>query len=275
MADEADCVRALHEAAERLGASPTKAEYEELGLTPASATIQRIMGGWNAAKRAADLETNASTGSRTQRKPDHVELSDDVEWASLSVHQRWHYRNREWNAERTLQRRKRLRTWLAEYKRDADGCRRCDATDPRTVDFHHPDPDKKEGPVNEMVTMGYSKADIRTELEKCTLLCANCHAKEHYGDASRPGPGATKAERLRAWTRDQKRERGCQRCSEDDPRCLQFHHVDEKRAGVARLVSDSAPESVVRAETDACEVVCANCHRLEHVPERAGESDRI
>ena len=122
-----------------------------------------------------------------------------------------------------------LAAWLAEYKRDAGGCRRCDATDARTIDFHHPGPEEKERAVNEMVTLGYSKADVRTEVEKCTLLRANYHAKEHYVDAPPSGPDATKVERLQAWTRGYKRERGCQRCSEEDPRCLQFHHVDGKR----------------------------------------------
>lgn len=47
---EGDCIDALRDAAGRLGKSPTKAEYEDLGWTPASATIIRVMGGWNAAK---------------------------------------------------------------------------------------------------------------------------------------------------------------------------------------------------------------------------------
>ena len=39
MTTEDDCIRALREAADRLGESPSKAAYEDLGLTPASATI--------------------------------------------------------------------------------------------------------------------------------------------------------------------------------------------------------------------------------------------
>ncbi len=42
---EDECLEALLEAADRLGESPTKAQYEELGLTPASATIIRTCGG--------------------------------------------------------------------------------------------------------------------------------------------------------------------------------------------------------------------------------------
>lgn len=44
------CIKALQEAAERLGDSPTKAQYEELGLTPSASTILRLVGRWNQAK---------------------------------------------------------------------------------------------------------------------------------------------------------------------------------------------------------------------------------
>lgn len=172
---EQDCIDALREAARRLGESPTKSQYEDLGLTPASATIQRVMGGWNAAKDAAGLETSVSTGSRTQPKPDDIDLPGEESWGDLSVYQRWHYRNREWNTERSLARRARLRTWLNSYKAESDGCRRCDVVDPRCLDFHHDDPETKEMAVNQMVPMGYSRADIAAEVDRCVLLCANCH----------------------------------------------------------------------------------------------------
>lgn len=54
---ETECLEALREAAERLGESPTKAEYEDLGLRPASATIIRAVGGWNEAKEKAGLDS--------------------------------------------------------------------------------------------------------------------------------------------------------------------------------------------------------------------------
>jgi len=34
--------------------------------------------------------------------------------------------------------------------------------------------------VGEMVTYGYSRNRIQDEIEKCSVLCANCHRKEHY-----------------------------------------------------------------------------------------------
>jgi hypothetical protein len=175
-----DCVQALREAADKLGESPTKAEYEALGVTPASATIQRVMGGWNAGKEAAGLETNPSTGSRVEPKPDDVSLPEGLQWEELSQDQRWHYRNRAWDRERTLDRRARHRAWVYEQKVRSDGCVRCGEDDPACLDYHHRDSTEKEMPVSEMVTYGYAKTKLRAEMDKCELLCANCHRKEHY-----------------------------------------------------------------------------------------------
>ncbi|QKY21270.1 HNH endonuclease [Halolamina sp. CBA1230] len=178
MASEQDCIDALREAARELGASPTKAEYEQLGLTPASATIIRTIGGWNDAKEQAGLATNVSTGSRVGPPPEGVD--DDVRerWAELSVDQRWHYRNREWNTERTLNRRAELQSWVDERSADA-GCARCGESAPACLDFHHRDPGEKSRSVSRLIVDGVSRERLREEMEKCTVLCANCHRKEH------------------------------------------------------------------------------------------------
>lgn len=176
---EDECLQALREAADRLGESPTKADYEDLGVTPASATIQRVMGGWNAAKEAAGLETNASTGSRVAPKPDDVELPNGLAWAELSQDQRWHYKNREWNTERSLQRRAAIRAWANEIKATA-GCARCPEDDPACLDFHHVDEDEKEETVTTMISYGYGRDKLLGEMAKCEVICANCHRKEHF-----------------------------------------------------------------------------------------------
>lgn len=267
MTTESECVDALRAAAEALGESPTKVQYEELGLTPASGTIQRVMGGWNEAKDAAGLETYASHGSRVQPKPDDVDLPDELVWEDLTRYQRWHYKNREWNTERTLKRRARLREWIHKRKANSDGCRNCTESDPACLDFHHLSSADKEMAVNKMVPYGYSKSDIEAEMEKCEILCANCHAKEHVSapEARVMAEGAqTRVERLRQWAYEYKRTRGCQRCPETDPVYLQFHHVSEKHAGVSEMIANGEPESDIRAEVEKCIVLCANCHRKEH-----------
>jgi hypothetical protein len=118
---EEECVEAIEEAAERLGESPTKAQYEELGLTPSASTILRVVGGWNEAKTRAGLEVTPGRGSRVAPQPDHVDLPEETDWSALSQDQRWHYRNPDWNTERTLERRRRTRRWLAGEKRRRGG----------------------------------------------------------------------------------------------------------------------------------------------------------
>lgn len=253
---EEECLEALREAADRLGESPTKAQYEELGLTPASATIIRQIGGWNAAKEAAGLETNPSRGPRTGPKPADVELPEGESWTELSVDQRWHYRNVERNAERTLQRRRRLRAWIDDYKRER-GCRSCGVAESAVLDLHHRDPDSKEMAVGEMITYGHGPESLRKEMEKCDVLCANCHRRLHH---TTPESGD------RRWVYEYKRDAdGCVECGVEEPACLEFHHVEgEKRSSVAGLLADGRPLERIRAEIAKCELLCANCHRLEH-----------
>lgn len=43
--------------------------------------------------------------------------------------------------------------------------------------FHHFDPSEKEEEISKMKTA--SKFRLKQEIEKCALLCANCHAEEH------------------------------------------------------------------------------------------------
>jgi hypothetical protein len=277
-----ECLDALREAARQLGASPSKAQYEALGLTPASATIVRVCGGWNDAKDLAGLETTPSRGPRVGPKPDDIDVSEP-EWAAMSVDQRWHYRNRELNARRTLDRRRRLRDWLGIHKRSL-GCANCDEVDSACLDFHHVD-GEKDDEITDMMTAGRSAADIHAEIQKCEVLCANCHLAEHISPLSLdaatelrlqrevrrgvPAPDQSplpKETHLRAWTRLYKERRGCGECGESDGRCLQFHHHDpeSKTESIARLISHSRPTAAVIREVRKCVVLCANCHRKVH-----------
>lgn len=262
---EQECLDALEEAAERLGKSPTKAGYEELGLRPASATIIRVVGGWNKAKERASLETYTSGGSRVEPKSESIDLPDNLDWEELSVDQRWHYRNRSWNTERSLQRRSRLRSWANDQK-SARCCQNCGEDDAAVLDFHHREPGDKKMPVGKMITYGYGKEKLLNEIQKCEVLCSNCHRKNHY-DRSR-------ASQLRQSVQEIKRSSdGCSRSVESDPRTLVFHHAgNEKRATVAEMISDGKSKQKIVAEIQRCVILCSNCHRKEHFePPQAGD----
>lgn len=69
------------------------------------------------------------------------------------------------------------RRWIHDEKRD-EGCDRCGESNPACLDFHHFG-DEKDATVARLVSDKRSKECIRAEIERCRVLCANCHRKEH------------------------------------------------------------------------------------------------
>ena len=91
----------------------------------------------------------------------------------------WYYRNKS-HAKAEVQRRKiELVVWFAEYKSTLS-CTSCGFSHPAVLDFHHIDPASKEYDISRMVTDGYSKDKILEEIDKCGVLCSNCHRILHY-----------------------------------------------------------------------------------------------
>jgi len=73
----------------------------------------------------------------------------------------------------------RNKEWYREYKSKLK-CNRCPETHIACLEFHHSDPTKKEFNVSIQIRGTYSIEKIKKEIEKCEVLCANCHRKLHY-----------------------------------------------------------------------------------------------
>lgn len=56
------------------------------------------------------------------------------------------------------------------------GCYICNESYAFCLDFHHLDPSSKMGPVMNMKIPD----EVITEIEKCVLICSNCHRKIHH-----------------------------------------------------------------------------------------------
>lgn len=60
-------------------------------------------------------------------------------------------------------------------------CMKCGGEFPVYVyDFHHRDPLEKDKGLARLMSSRWEK--IKVELDKCDLLCANCHRIEHHGN---------------------------------------------------------------------------------------------
>ncbi len=58
-----------------------------------------------------------------------------------------------------------------------------------TLTFHHVVPELKSFPMSMHTTKALD--DYRQELQKCVLVCANCHGEIEAGLVTSPPPGAT------------------------------------------------------------------------------------
>lgn len=92
---------------------------------------------------------------------------------------KWH---QERKAERYAKKEERLqknRAWLMEYRKTLT-CEICGESHPACLDFHHRDASEKIKEVSWMIVRGWSMEKIQAEIEKCQVLCSNCHRKLHY-----------------------------------------------------------------------------------------------
>ncbi len=75
--------------------------------------------------------------------------------------------------------RKARKQQFDEYKQTLS-CLLCPEDDPACLDFHHLDPNEKDMNVSSMAgSIPWNK--LMGEIQKCVVLCSNCHRKLHAG----------------------------------------------------------------------------------------------
>ena len=73
------------------------------------------------------------------------------------------------------------RTWFVNYKKQL-ACVTCGFDHPAALDFHHVERKKSNRKVHELVGDGNTKKRILEEIEKCVVLCSNCHRVHHHDE---------------------------------------------------------------------------------------------
>jgi 5-methylcytosine-specific restriction endonuclease McrA len=71
-------------------------------------------------------------------------------------------------------------------------------------------------------------------------------------------------DRYRKAIDDEKVGKFCMKCGEDDPVCLDFHHLYDKKLTISEMRNRLVSLDVIRAEMAKCVLLCANCHRKLH-----------
>jgi len=91
---------------------------------------------------------------------------------------KWYAKNKKSEKAHVKRRKLEIRKWFQKYKSSLK-CSKCGENHIATIDFHHRIENKEKG-VSIMVADGYSIKKIKEEIEKCDVLCANCHRKIHF-----------------------------------------------------------------------------------------------
>lgn len=146
---------------------------------------------------------------------------------------------------------------------------RCDCGEDDVVKlcFHHLNSDEKEQKISDMRKFNFDK--IKKELDKCIVMCQNCHQELHsklnIGESSK-----FKKENKILFMQFLKKE-CCEKCGYNKCiDCIDFHHkLPENKTIEFRIFRNkinniSEISEHIKYELDSCEVICRNCHAVEH-----------
>lgn len=102
---------------------------------------------------------------------------DPYDPRSREARMRWYRKNKEKQIDRQSERKREMREWVRTLKTN---CNRCPYDNPVALVFHHSDPSQKDISIAEAIGKGWGKQRILKEIEKCEVICANCHHVEHF-----------------------------------------------------------------------------------------------
>jgi transposase len=160
--------------------------------------------------------------------------------------------------------RLRLR-WIHLVAHKGGKCNRCGESDKSCMEFHHVDPTEKDDQISYII-MGYggkgsyasSWERALAEVEKCELLCRNCHYLEHTVEGYTDSKSGKRKKKLL----DMASQHSCIDCGESRQSILEFHHIGGKDFTLGKTESHTVDE--LSSELSKCEVVCKNCHKKRH-----------
>lgn len=95
-------------------------------------------------------------------------------------HFKWYEENKEFRKKQIKNRKKKLKQKFSNFK-STKFCLNCGESESVTLDFHHVEKNKREI-ISRMVSDGFGWKSLIEEMEKCVILCSNCHRIRHYED---------------------------------------------------------------------------------------------
>lgn len=104
-------------------------------------------------------------------------LQQNCKACQRQISKEWYRANATDHKRRSSDARKQLTQEYIDYKKTLS-CRDCGDTRYWCLTFHHLDPSVKETAVSNLYN--YSRERLMKEINKCVVLCHNCHATLHH-----------------------------------------------------------------------------------------------
>jgi hypothetical protein len=146
-------------------------------------------------------------------------------------------------------------------------CGKCFAS--CAMDFDHRDRTEKRNGISRILNTAYSVAVLKVELNKCDLVCANCHRdRTHkYAQINKVGKRRYPNRETKQQFIDAHKNKPCVDCCESfNPWQMDFDHID-RSAKLFKLSKSKVLKCTMEQileEIKKCELVCVNCHRVRH-----------
>jgi hypothetical protein len=124
---------------------------------------------------------------------------------------------------------------------------------------------KEDKHLNEFA---YSKGKPREKCKACLKEYMNSHYKSNK-DSYKDYVKKRKKE-LKNWYNEYKSNLKCEKCGENHPAVLDFHHINsnEKDFSIGTAMGVGNSIETILKEISKCMILCSNCHRKLHYEEK-------
>ena len=139
-----------------------------------------------------------------------------------------------------------------------------------SLSFHHRNPEEKDFIISSLNSTGLLEKHFK-ELDKCDLLCHNCHHEEHYNInqlIENPSNQTLKGRKVRNELIQLKGSK-CEICGYNKCNAsLCFHHVEPstKLFEIENRSCNGYKYERLLEEVNKCQLLCHNCHMELHYP---------
>ena len=200
-----DCIDAILEVDKQIEGDVSRDDYRMLRTLdqPSVRQIRNTFGTWGKGKNAAGFNVRGGhwervseeemidalqTVDKRQGEPlsamDYRELKDSEHPSQGTIARRyegWNNAKQEAGIELVKEREagQKARKELVKNVKQESECVVCSEEAPCCLDFHHPPDVEKRGSVGQMIYKSGPIKKLRKEIEKCVIICSNCHRKLH------------------------------------------------------------------------------------------------